>query len=178
MADLEELHEHAEHGAAKNMAPVTVSMAVLAVIVACVSLLGERVHANEMLAQTVETDQWSQYQAEKIRQRSYMMLLDELNVFSLQPGAKVDDIRKKYQSEIDKYTKETKDLSDQATGTEATVRMYERRSNWFDFAAGLLESSLVICSITLLTEKKHYWYLGLLIGASGLVITVIGLFIH
>jgi hypothetical protein len=56
--------------------------------------------------------------------------------------------------------------------------MLDRRSNWFDFAAVLLESSLVICSITLLTEKRAYWYLGLVAGGSGLVVALAGLFIR
>lgn len=179
MADLEELHEHAEHGAGNaRMAPVTVSMAILAVFVAVVSLMGERVHADEMLAQTRATDQWAQYQAEKIRQRSYQVFLDQLNVFTLQNPAHAEDVRQKYQKEIDRYDGETKTVQTQATATEKQVTALERRSNWFDFADVMLESSLVICSITLLTQKRSYWYLGLAIGAAGTIVAIAGMFIH
>ncbi len=179
MADLEELQEHAALTAAdaRHM-PVTVSMAILAVIVAAVSLMGERIHADEMLAQTQATDQWAQYQAKVIRERSYEVFLDQLSVFSVQNPSHAEEIKTKYEKEISRYNGETKDIQTQAYATEDTVRVLERRSNWFDFSAVVLEASLVICSITLLTQKRVYWYVGLLGGASGMLIAGVGLFIR
>lgn len=178
-ADIEELHEHAEHGSGdERMAPVTVSMAILAVFAAVVTLMGERVHAEAMLAQTRATDQWSQYQAEKIRQRSYELFMDELTVFSLQNPARVDDLKGKYGKEIQHYVGETGDIQKQAYATEAAVATLERRSDRFDFGDVFLEAGLVICSITLLTQKRAYWYLGLLSGLTGIVIAAAGLFVH
>jgi hypothetical protein len=179
MADIEELHERAEQGAADaRLASVTVSMAILAVFVAAVSLMGERIHANEVLAQSKAADQWAQYQAKVIRERSYEVFLDQLDVFTLQNPARADEVRKKYKSEIDRYTSESKDIQTQANSTEATVATLDRRSNWFDFSDVLLEASLVICSITLLTQKRWYWYFGLLGAASGIVVAVVGLLIR
>src|SRR5580704_10049196 len=167
MADIEELHERAEQGAAdKRLASVTVSMAILAVFVAAVSLMGGRIHANEVLAQSKAADQWSQYQAKVIRERSYEVFLDQLDVFALQDATHAAQVKAKYKSEIDRYNGETKDIQNQATSTETTVAVLDRRSNWFDFADVLLEASLVICSITLLTQKRGYWYFGLLGAAS------------
>jgi hypothetical protein len=177
--DLEELHEHAEQGASDaRFAPVTVSMAVLAVFVAVVSMMGGRVHADEMLAQTRETDQWAQYQAKVIRERSYEVFLDQLSVFALQSPGHADEIKQKYSKEIDRYHNEMKDISTQATATENEVKVLERKSNWYDIAEVLLDAGLVICSITMLTQKKLYWYLGLASGASGIAIGVAGLFIR
>lgn len=177
--DIEELHEHAEHGASdERMARVTVSMAVLAVFVAIVGLAGERIHAQEMLAQTKATDQWAQYQAEKIRERSYEVFLDQLSVFALQSPSQAEQLKAKYTKEINRYNGETKDVQTQATATENQVEALERRSNWFDFSDVLLEAGLVICSITLLTQKRAYWYIGLAAGACGLLIAARGLFIR
>ena len=177
--DLEELHEHAEHGASdERMAVVTVSMAVLAVFAAVVTLMGERVHADAMIAQTKAADQWAQYQAEKIRQRSYEVFMDQLGVFTLQDPAKVGDLKSKYGKEISHYDQETKDVSNQATGTEAEVAVLLRRSNWFDFGDVLLESGLVICSITLLTGNRMYWYIGMLSGAAGILLALGGMLLR
>jgi hypothetical protein len=179
MPDIEELQERAEQGAAnERLAPVTVSMAILAVFVAAISLMGERIHANEVLAQSKAADQWAQYQAKVIRERSYEVFLDQLSVFALQDSAHADEVRKKYKSEIDRYTSESKDLQTQANSTEADVTVLDRRSNWFDFSDVLLEASLVICSITLLTQKRGYWYFGLVGAAAGVVIAVTGLFVR
>jgi hypothetical protein len=179
MADIEELHERAEQGAAdKRLASVTVSMAILAVFVAAVSLMGERIHASEVLAQSRAADQWSQYQAKVIRERSYEVFLDQLDVFAVQDASHAAQVKAKYKNEIDRYNSETKDIQNQATSTESTVAVLDRRSNWFDFADVLLEASLVICSITLLTQKRGYWYFGLLGAASGIVVAIMGLFIR
>jgi hypothetical protein len=178
-ADIQELHEHAEHAASEPaLIPVTITMAVLAVIGAIVSMMGARVHADEMLKQTQAADQWSQYQAEKIRQRSYMVLLDELNLFALQNAANVPAIKAKYQSEIDRYTKQTNDIQTQANATQDEVKSLEKKSNLLDYAEAIIESSLVICSITLLTQKKVYWYAGMLIGAGGSVLATIAFLIR
>lgn len=85
---------------------------------------------------------------------------------------------KKYKTEIDRYNGESKTLQTRANATEADVTTLDRRSNWFDFSDVLLEASLVICSITLLTQKRGYWYFGLLGAASGIVVAVAGLIIR
>jgi hypothetical protein len=41
----------------------------------------------------------------------------------------------------------------------------------------MLEASLVICSITLLTRKRLFWGLGLVLGLAGLVIGAAGLMV-
>jgi|SRR5882724_2536944 len=179
MADIEELRERAEQGAANAQhAPVTVSMAILAVVLAAVSLMGERIHANEVLTQSKAADQWAQYQAKVLRERSYEVFLDQLSVFTLQDPAHAEEVKTKYKNEIARYTSETKDIQTQANATEEAVNTLDRRSDWFDFANVLLEASLVICSITLLTEKRAYWYLGLLGAASGVVVAFAGLFVR
>jgi hypothetical protein len=179
MADIEELRERAQQAAAdKQLAPVTVSMAILAVFVAAISLMGERIHADEVLAQSKATDQWAQYQAKVIRERSYEVFLDQLSVFALQDPSQALQVKTKYKSKIDRYNSETKDIQSQANSTEGDVAVLDRRSNWFDFADVLLEASLVICSITLLTQKRGYWYFGLLGAAFGVVVAIAGLFVR
>jgi hypothetical protein len=179
VADIDELRERAQRGATDaQLAPVTVSMAILAVFVAAISLMGERIHANEVLAQSKAADQWAQYQAKVIRERSYEVFLDQLSVFALQDPSQAQKVKAKYQSEIDRYNSETKDIQTQANSTETDVAVLDRRSNWFDFADVLLEASLVICSITLLTQKRGYWYFGLLGAASGVIVAIAGLVIR
>jgi hypothetical protein len=44
--DIMELKENAEHGSEGSLAPVTMTMAILAVLVASVTLLGHRAHTS------------------------------------------------------------------------------------------------------------------------------------
>ena len=67
--ELQELHESAEHAHHNpSMAPVSLTMAVLAVLVAVASLLGHRAHTEELVLQTKSADQWAFYQAKSTRE--------------------------------------------------------------------------------------------------------------
>ena len=77
--ELSELHEHAEH--AKHdptLAPISLTMAILAVLVAVVTLLGHRAHTEEVVLQAQSSDQWAYYQAKNIR-KPYRRVFCRLN---------------------------------------------------------------------------------------------------
>ena len=169
----------AEHGAhERSLAPVTVTMAMLAVLVASIALLGHRAHTEEILFQTKSTDQWAYYQAKEIRRRNYELFLDEMSVFSLQSSAEVEKIKQKYQKEVDRYADELKDIDSDARKEEDDVAVQAHRADRFDLGEVMLDAALVICSITLLTRKQIFWGIGTVLGLLGVVIGAAGLFIH
>jgi hypothetical protein len=177
--DIMELKEHAEHGSEEhNLAPVTLTMAILAVLVASVTLLGHRAHTEEVLLQSRAADQWAYYQAKEIRRRNYELFLDELSIFSLQDSAHADAIKEKYAKEVERYAEELKDIQAEAKKAEAEVKVEEARADRYDLGEVLLEAALVICSITLLTRKKIFWYLGILLGLAGIVTGIMGWMVH
>jgi hypothetical protein len=177
--EVQELHEHAEHAAHEpTLAPVTVTMAVFAVLVAGSSLLGHRAHTEELLLQTKATDQWAYYQAKDIRRRSYELFLDEASVFSLQNSPQIEKIKQKYSQEVERYAKEQKDIEDEAQQAEKEVTVEQRRADRFDLGEVLLEAALVICSITLLTRNRNFWKFGTLLGLVGVGIALTGFLIH
>jgi len=177
--DIMELKEHADHGSEEhNLAPVTLTMAILAVLVASVTLLGHRAHTEEVLLQSRAADQWAYYQAKEIRRRNYELFLDELSIFSLQDSAHADAIKEKYAKEVERYAEELKDIQAEAKKAEAEVKVEEARADRYDLGEVLLEAALVICSITLLTRKKIFWYLGILLGLAGIVTGIMGWMVH
>jgi len=177
--ELQELHEQAEEGAHHaSLAPVTVTMAILAVLVAAVSLLGHRAHTEELLLQTEATDQWAYYQAKDIRRHTYELFLDELSVFALQGPEQVEKVKEKYTKEVERYREEQKDIEAEAHKAEDEVKVQQRRADRFDLGEVMLEASLVICSITLLTRKRIFWGIGTVLGVCGLAIGAAGLLIH
>ena len=177
--EISELKERAEDGAHEpSLAPVTLTMALLAVLVAAVTLLGHRAHTEEIILQTRSADQWAYYQAKEIRRRNYELFLDELSVFSLQSSQQVGAIKEKYAKEIDRYKEELKDIEAEAKNAEAEVKVEEARADRYDLSEVLLEAALVISSITLLTRKKLFWYFGIVLALTGIVIGVTGWLIH
>ncbi len=179
MADeLGELKEHAEHGAEGGLAAVTLTMAILAVLVASVTLLGHRAHTEEVLLQSRAADQWAYYQAKEIRRRNYELFIDELSVFSLQSGEQVTALKEKYTKEVERYADELKDIEAEAKKAEDEVKVEEARADRYDLSEVLLEAALVICSITLLTRKRVFWYFGMVLSVIGIGFGIGGWMIH
>src|ERR1700683_4507077 len=177
--EFQELREQAEQGSEHaSLAPVTVTMAILAVRVATVPLLGHRAHTEELLHQTEATDQWSYYQAKDIRRHPYELFLDELSVFALQNPDSVDKMKEKYTKEVERYRSDQKEIEAEATKAQDEVKHQGRRADRFDLGEVMLEAALVICSITLLTRKRIFWAIGSFLGALGLAIGAAGLMIH
>lgn len=171
--EINELAENAEHGA-HGMASVTITMAILAVLVAIVALESHRTHTEEILLQTKASDQWAYYQAKDIRRRSYELFLDETNVFAMQNNPKAEEIKAKYEKELDRYKDQLNDAKNEATGLEDEVHHLGRRVDRFDLGEVLLEAALVICSITLLTRNRSFWLIGVLGGTGGVIIAAMG----
>ena len=177
--EFEELKEHAEEAVEKGgMASVTITMAILAVLVASVSLLGHRAHTEELLHQTEATDQWAYYQAKDIRRHNYELFLDELSVFTMQNGEQVEKVKEKYAKEVEKYRDQQKDIEAEAKKAEDEVKRQGRRADRFDLGEVMLEAALVICSITLLTRNKLFWGIGVVLALVGIAIAAAGFFVH
>jgi len=177
--EFEELKERAEEAAEHNLAPVTITMAILAVLVAAVSLLGHRAHTEELKKQTEATDQWALYQAKDIRRHTYELFIDELSVFTtVQNAEQVAKVKDKYEGEIKRYHEQQHDIEADARKAENDVNLQGKRADRFDLGEVLLEAALVICSITLLTRSKLYWGIGSVLALVGLAIGAAGFLVR
>ena len=177
--ELSELQENAEHGREHpSLAPISVTMAILAVCVAVVSLLGHRSHTEELLMQNRATDQWAYYQAKNIRRHNYEMSLDLLGLVEFKDKEQASKIRDKYKGEADRYTKEQAEIEEQAKELEAESARAGHKSDRFDLGEVFLEVALVISSLALLSRKLIFWYLGMISGVAGLAVAVTGYLMH
>ena len=177
--ELNELQEHAEH--AKHnpaLAPVSMTMAVLAVLVAVVSLLGHRAHTEEVVLQAKSSDQWAYYQAKNIRRHTDEFFLDLTSVEATTDAATLAKLRDKYSQEAARYKDEQKEIEDKARELEAEVVTERNRADRFDLAEVFLEIGLVITSITLLSGRRIFWGLGLVLGVVGIALAVTGFMVH
>jgi hypothetical protein len=177
--ELSELQEHAEHAKHDpSMAPVSLSMAVLAVLVAVVTLLGHRAHTEEVVLQAKSSDQWAFYQAKNIRRHTDELFTDLTSVQASTNAAALAKLREKYSGEAARYKDEQREIEDKARELEAEVGHERNRADRFDLAEVFLEVGLVITSITLLSGRRIFWFLGLFMGAVGIAVAVTGFLVH
>lgn len=176
-----ELQEAAEHGSHESsLAPVSLTMAILAVLVAGIAVLGHRAHTEEIILQNKVTDQWSYYQAKNIRRQNLELFTDLLTIseFRDQHKQTVEKLKQKYQDTAAKYAKDQKEIDAEARKLEKEVDLERRRADRFDLGESFLEIGLVITSITLLTRKRLFWGMGILASVIGVVIAAFGFFLH
>jgi Domain of unknown function (DUF4337) len=178
-SEVHELHEHAEH--AKHdprMVPVTLTMAVLAVAVAGVSLLGHRAHTEEVVLQNKVTDEWAYYQAKTIRRHTDELFADMTAVVASKDPAQLAQLHEKYLAEADRYRDEQKELDSEARKLEQETAQARRRADRYDLGEGFLEIALVITSITLLSGRPAFWYAGMVLGVLGAAMAATGPLLH
>jgi hypothetical protein len=167
--EVQELKEHAEHSAhEETMRPVAFTMAVLAVLVAIATVLGHRTHTEAVLNQNRATDAWNFYQAHKIRANDTELAADLLGVVAINDKDGAAKIAKAYADHQKKWASDLDEEQKEASALEGEVKLDERRGGRFDLSEALLEIGLVITSITLLTHRRIYWYLGLVFSIFGI----------
>jgi Domain of unknown function (DUF4337) len=177
--ELTELKEQAEHAKEDpTLAPVSVTMAVLAVLVAVTSLMGHRAHTEEVVLQAKASDQWAFYQAKNIRRHTDELFTDMTSVQPTNDPAALAKLREKYSEESSRYKDNQKDLEDEARSLEGDVATERNRADRFDLAEVFLEVGLVITSITMLSRRKLYWAMGVGLGTIGILVAVTGFVVH
>jgi hypothetical protein len=177
--EVHELQEHAEHARHDpSLAPISLTMAILAVVVATVSLLGHRAHTEEVVLQNKVSDQWAFYQAKNIRRHTDELFADIASVIATKDEARTSKLHDKYAAEAERYKDEQKDLDAEARKLEQDTQHERRRGDRYDLAEVFLEIALVITSITLLSGRRVFWHLGIILGIAGLVVAATGAVIH
>src|SRR6266851_9767378 len=115
----EELQESAEHAKQPFERNVALTMAVIAAVMAIVSVAGHILTTDELLDQQKASDQWAFYQAKAIRRYESDIARDLLAAVSAGPAG-----MQKYAANLTRYEKEANEIQGEAQKleTESHVR--------------------------------------------------------
>ena len=177
----EVLEGHGGHGEREEgplTMPVTVTLSILAVLVAMSTLLGHRAHTEELLLQARASDQWAYFQAKNIRLRETQSVADILGALAPADKEKTAALHEKYLTEVERYEKEKDQIGEQARDFEKERDLMQRRADRYDAGEVFLEIGLIICSFTLLTKKKGFWFAGTVLGLVGVITAASGILLH
>jgi hypothetical protein len=179
MHDVLEGHgEHGGHGEGPLTMPVTVTLSILAVLLAIATLLGHRAAKEELLLQTQEADQWAFFQAKNSGLHGMQTGADFLGTFAPVDKEQAAALREKYLKEAERYTEEKAEAKKEAEGLKQERLVVGRRGDRYEAGEVVLEIALIISSFTLLTSKKLFWYAGMLLGLLGIGIALSGFLLH
>ncbi len=170
-----EVHEFSkqmeEAGGGESLTRIALAISILAVLVALVTVLGHGPANDALLMQSRANDQWGEYQAKKIRQDNLMVVVDQM-MLQAAPSAAAQAKMVEYKAHIAKWTSELAESQAKAREDEADVKLAERKTSRFDVAEAMLQISVVLASITLLTRKKTFFLMGVVLGVVGVAAAV------
>jgi hypothetical protein len=168
-----ELEIHHEHGHEEDPLGKTIGImaAVLAVLLAIVTIMSHRAHTEGVLLKTDANDKWSYYQANRIKFHNLELGTDLLNAL---PGKTPEaaETLNRYAKDKDKYSKQAKEIQDEANALEAQTTALEKRALNYDFGEGLLEIGLILTSLYFISKSKMFPTIGLIAALGGIVLAL------
>ncbi len=173
MAELE-IHHESEGEHDPRGQKVGVLAAMLAVLLAIVTIASHRAHTEGVLTKTEANDLWSFYQAKRIKFHSLELgeqLVSVLGPNNPSSAKAIEGFRK----EQARYTQDSKEAMAKAKEKEAESAKVERQALRFDVGEGLLEIALVLSSLYFISRKMLFPVIGIIAGIAGLAIALTGL---
>jgi hypothetical protein len=174
-----EAHEHAEHAehAAHEKDPfigrVSITIAILAALAASVGALetveagGAITAASEaVLNQDKATDVWGEYEADSLKRHLYGIAADTGGAKAAQYAGTAKEQAAK-QAELKKKAQEDERERDRLL---AASRTHEHRHHWLTAAATMLEIGIAICTVAIVTRRRHFWLGSIGLGLLGVLL--------
>ncbi len=167
--------EHGEHGGMINQ--IALFTAIIATIGAIFGYMGGATQANAGLyknnaaiKKTEASNQWNYFQSKSTKQSLAELARDLAS----------DDKKSKYQDKVDRYEKEKTEIKAVADKLEADATQWDKQSDeqmhqhhrWAQ-STTVLQVSIALAAIALLTKKKWLEYAMFGAGAVGVVVGVL-----
>ena len=166
----EELVEVGREAHGRRQRTVGVTMAMIAALLASVTLMGHRLHTEEVVAQTEAADSWAYFQAKNTRYHMYAADAELARLIGPQ-GAELAETWHRKATEEKEGAEEVRKSSEHL---DAETKATARRATFFDVAEICLEVAIVLCSISLLTETMWFWRISFAGTAAGVMIALVG----
>lgn len=144
---------------------VGATMAILAAILALVSVFGHIATTEELLLQQKASDQWAYYQSKSIRRYQSEFATD---VLAAMRGS--EEAAKKYAANLGRYEKQGEEIQERARELERESESKGRQALRLHIGEVFLEIAIVFSSLAILTRRLHFWWAAILGGAVGTVV--------
>ena len=179
LPSLGELEEVNEKTFTKRVALVT---AMFAVMLAITSLGGNKTMKEMLLSAQEASNQWAYYQAKVIREHLYRsqsllleaQLIERGSVMKPEAREQIQALMKKAADESTRFAAEKKDVEQEARKFEHERNTYQSKDPYFEFAEVLLQISIVLASIAILSSSRPVFYFSLVSALLGSILSVNG----
>ena len=171
MAELEIHHEEEGEHHDPIGQRVGIMAAVLAVLLAVVTIASHRTHTEAIISRSAANDAWAHYQSTRVKFHS--LELGEDLISALAP-IKGEGKLAEYRKSKEKYDEQGKEIQGEAREKESETKAAEARALRYDIGEGLLEIALVLSSLYFIAHKMLFPAVGIAAGIAGLAIAISG----
>jgi len=161
--ELLESQEHASHAGNRQ---VGMTMAIFAAALALVTMMGHRLHTEEVVMQTQVADGWAFFQAKNSRSQMYAA---DAKLAELLQGAAGAATAKAWVEKAGQERKEADEIRHSTEQLDRETKAIAQRATRFDEAEVFLEIAIVLCSVALLTGGRGFW----LVSFGGAIIAIV-----
>jgi hypothetical protein len=168
-----EIHHETEHAIGGIGQTVGVLAAVLAVLLAVVTIASHRTHTAAIIHKASANDAWQHYQSTRVKYHNLELGENLLAVMGARNSA-ADKMLADYKVQKKKYEKQQAEISAEAQKAQDESEKDEHRALRYDFGEGLLEIALVLSSLFFISGKKMFPALGVIAGLIGTVLAATG----
>jgi hypothetical protein len=169
-----EIHHESEHAIDAIGQSVGILAAVLAVLLAVVSIASHRTHTAAIIHKASANDAWQHYQSTRVKYHNLELGENLLAVMGAKNQA-ADKMLADYRVQKKKYEKQQGEISAEAQKAQDESEKDEHRALRYDLGEGMLEIALVLSSLFFISRKKMFPVLGLIAGITGSVFAATGL---
>lgn len=161
----------------KNEKSIGMAIALIAVLLAFVSALGNEEDNEKIVNEIKASNHYAWFQAKRIREALNTGVIDQMKLEALGTPTEAQlEAMKKHEAKLkaknDEYKTENEEIQRKAVGYEAVAKFASEKGDRYDRAELCLQIAVVLCSITLLTGQSVFFRCGVVIAVIGTVIGV------
>jgi len=169
---LEHAHETIEHHAHLASEPwvmgVALTAAILAALAAVTALYAEHFATEAMLEQIHASDQWSEFQANSIKEKVVEAKKELLT--NLERMRDPED-----EAKLAEYKKKKEEIKEKAMEFEAESTRHLREHAPLSRGLTMFQVAIAVSAISVLTKRRAFWIVALVFGAIGVGFMIWGL---
>jgi uncharacterized protein DUF4337 len=166
-----EIHEKTAHAQAVGNKRIGLTIAVLAVLSAFVTVLLSHTSTDKVIVETKIADWWGYSHSNDSNARLYDVNARIAELSMANGAAVAGELR----AERDKQRKEADEARAMAQNLERESAALTRKGNYYSGAELFLQFSVVLCSVALLTDLGFFWKGSFLSTAVGCLLAVAGM---
>lgn len=172
-------HEAKERAEDPFTKMVALSVAIYAVVLAIAAAGGNNAGKDMLMEQQKASNSWAQYQSKAIREALYINESERIERDldgNVSPEAKAKAVKSlaRIKAKLDEYKVDKEKISNEAIGHEHIRDDSHTRDPYFDFAEVLLQISIVLASVAMLSGKRWAFYASIVLALLGLALTTNG----